>query len=141
VASQRAVTNADLAPAPPRPSPPATAGAAADEKKAEEKTTADKAAEPVKDEAWWRGRMTVARAALERDKLLLAALDSRVKALTRDSTNRDDPAQRAVLLAERLRALEELDLMTKQVAADAAAIAAIEEEARQAGIPPGWIRS
>jgi hypothetical protein len=70
----------------------------------------------------------------------LAALDNRVTTLTRDVVNRDDPAQRAVLIKERLRALEELDLMRKQIVADNEAIALIEEEARKAGVPPGWIR-
>ena len=99
------------------------------------------AAESVaKDETWWRARMTQARAALDRDRILFAALENRVSTLTRDVVNRDDPAQRAVLAAERIRALEELELMRKQIVADTDAIAAIEEEARRAGVPPGWIR-
>jgi hypothetical protein len=137
-ASLRKLTDADIGPAPVRPATPkplADAAAATEEVKPGEKPP-----EPVKDETWWRNRMTGARAALERDKLLLAALDNRVSTLTRDAVNRDDPAQRAALIAERLRALEELDLMKKQVAADTQAIADIEEEARKAGIPPGWIR-
>jgi hypothetical protein len=115
------------------PKPVPVAGA--DEVKPDEKPV-----EPPKDEQWWRARMTTARAALERDKLLLAALDNRVSTLTRDVVNRDDPAQRAVLINERLRALEELDLMRKQVDADTEAIAQVEEDARKAGVPPGWIR-
>jgi hypothetical protein len=135
-ASTRALTDADIGPAPERvPPKPAPVAVAADEGKPGEKP-----AEPPKDEKWWRARITAARAALERDKLLLAALDNRVSTLTRDVVNRDDPAQRAALINERLRALEELDLMRKQIVADTEAIALIEEEARKAGIPPGWIR-
>lgn len=136
-ASARKLTDADIGPAPERvaPKPTPVVGAASDEVKPGEKP-----AEPPKDEKWWRARITAARAALERDKLLLAALDNRVSTLTRDVVNRDDPAQRAALINERLRALEELDLMRKQVVADTEAIALIEEEARKAGIPPGWIR-
>ena len=37
---------------------------------------------------------------------------------------------------ERIRALEELELMRKQLVADAEAIAAVEEDARRAGVPP-----
>ena len=50
--------------------------------------------------------------------------------LTRDVVNRDDPAQRAVLAAERIRALEELELMRKQIVADTDAIAAIDASKR-----------
>ena len=135
-ASTRRLTDADIGPAPERvtqKSIPITP--VGDELKPTEKP-----AEPPKDEKWWRARITAARAALERDKMLLAALDNRVSTLTRDAVNRDDPAQRAALINERLRALEELDLMRKQVIADTEAIALIEEEARKAGIPPGWIR-
>lgn len=138
-AAVRTVTNANLEPAPPRPVAPKDA-AAAEAKKAEEGKAAEKPAEPAKDEAWWRARITAARAALDRDRILLSALDNRVATLTRDVVNRDDPAQRAVLIAERLRALEEIETMKKQIAADEAAIAAIEEEARREGVPPGWIR-
>ena len=135
-ASTRMLTDADIGPAPERvPPKPAPDAVAADEGKPGEKP-----AEPPKDEKWWRARITTARAALERDKLLLAALDNRVSTLTRDVVNRDDPAQRAALINERLRALEELDLMRKQIVADTEAIALIEEEARKAGVPPGWIR-
>lgn len=138
--SLKKLTDADIGPAPVRPAtakPPdaATTGTAAEEVKPGEKP-----AEPVKDEPWWRARITAARAALERDKLLVDALDNRVSTLTRDAVNRDDPAQRQALIQERLRALEELETMRKQVAADTQAIADIEEEARKAGIPPGWIR-
>ena len=144
-ASTRKLTDADIGPAPERvPSKPApvtgTAGTAGTAAAGEDVKPGEKPAEAPKDEKWWRTRMTAARAALDRDKLLLAALDSRVSALTRDVVNRDDPAQRAALMNERLRALEELDLMRKQVVADTEAIALIEEEARKAGIPPGWIR-
>lgn len=133
----RAVTDADLGPAPervPRPAP-TTIPLPPDPAKPEEKP-----AEPPKDEKWWRARMAAARAALERDRLLFSALENRITTLTRDVVNRDDPAQRAVLINERLRALEELELMRKQLAADTEAIAAVEEDARRAGVPPGWIR-
>ena len=74
------------------------------------------------------------------DRVMVTALESRVAALTTDVTNRDDPAQRAVLMNERVRVLAELDRMRDQVAADVTAIAAIEEDARKSGVPPGWIR-
>lgn len=135
-AAVKSMTAADLGPAPERPPKPVPPPSTTEETA----KAGEKAAEPPKDEKWWRARITAARAALERDKLLHAALENRIATLTRDSVNRDDPAQRAVLINERLRALQELELLKKQLIADADAIAAIEEEARQAGIPPGWIR-
>lgn len=144
-ASVRTVTTADLGPAPerlPRPvaPPPAGMGEAVPAVRPGEKPPASADEKEVRNETWWRTRITQARAALERDRVLVVALESRVAALTRDVANRDDPAQRAVLMAERVRAIEELDLMRKQVDADTQAIAAIEEEARREGVPPGWLR-
>lgn len=94
----------------------------------------------VKDEAYWRGRITEARAALERSRIFAEALQSRINALTTDFVNRDDPAQRAQIELQRQRALAELDRVQKDVAEQTQAIAAIEEEARRAGVPPGWLR-
>jgi hypothetical protein len=137
-AAVRRMTEADLEPAPvrePAPKPAVAAAGAAEAAKAGEKIE-----EPPKDEKWWRARITAARGALDRDRLLFSALENRITTLTRDITNRDDPAQRAVLMNDRIRAVEELEMMRKQILADTAAIAAIEEEARREGVPPGWIR-
>jgi len=144
-ASVRTVTGADLEPAPertPRPTVPPPAGAteATPAAKPGEKPTLPAEEKEARTETWWRSRIGQARAALERDRVLVAALENRVSTLTRDVVNRDDPAQRALLIAERIRALEELELMRKQVVADTEAIAAIEEDARRQGVPPGWLR-
>ncbi len=72
--------------------------------------------------------------------MLADALQSRLNALTTDIVNRDDPAQRAQLERERQRALLELDRTKIEIAEHVKAIAAIEEEARKAGVPPGWLR-
>jgi hypothetical protein len=98
-------------------------------------------AEPAMAESEWRDKMAAARQALERDQVLADGMQSRVNALTTDSIARDDPAQRAELLKQRTRAIIELDHLTLQVEKDKLAIAAIEEDARKKGIPPGWIRS
>ncbi len=106
-------------------------------------TTAGQAAgeqEPEKDESWWRNRITEARTNLERSKLLYDALQSRVNALTADFSARDDPGQRAVLANERIKVLGELQRTQDRIDAQTKAIADIEEEARQAGVPPGWLR-
>ena len=93
-----------------------------------------------KDEAYWRGRITEARQNLARSQVFHDALQSRINALTTDFVNRDDPAQRRVIEADRLKALAELDRVTKEIAQFKKAIADIEEEARRAAVPPGWLR-
>jgi hypothetical protein len=96
--------------------------------------------EPAHDEAWWHDRITAARDARERDQVLSDAVQSRINALSADFINRDDPAQKQQIASQRLRALEELDRLKKQIIADDKAIADIVDDARQKNIPPGWIR-
>ena len=94
----------------------------------------------AKDETYWRTRINDARSALERSRIFADALQSRINALTTDIVNRADPAQRAQLELERQRALAELERVKQEVAAQTKAISEIEEEARRAGVPPGWLR-
>lgn len=96
--------------------------------------------EPRTGERYWRSRITDARERLDRAQLFAEALQSRINALTTDFVNRDDPAQRAVIGQERQRAVDELGRVQKEIEEFAKAIASIEEEARRAGVPPGWLR-
>jgi hypothetical protein len=93
-----------------------------------------------RDEKYWRDRLTKAKADVEHDQIYVEALQSRVNALTTDFVNRDDPAQRAVIATDRDRAIGELDRLKKSIIEKGKALAAIEEEARRAGVPPGWLR-
>ena len=100
-------------------------------------------AEPApleRDQAYWSARINAARSTLDRSKIFADALQSRINALTTDFVNRDDPAQQAQLGLERQRALAELDKIKKEIAEQTKAISDIEEEARKAGVPPGWLR-
>jgi hypothetical protein len=98
------------------------------------------AADAKKDEAFWQKRMTQAREALSRAQTFADALQSRINALTADFANRADPAQRAVIGSDRDKALAELNRVNKEIQDNTKAIAAIQEEARKAGVPPGWVR-
>jgi hypothetical protein len=138
-------TNKDLRgvlPAPPVPPPDAskavgdTAATKDTEQAGEEK---DK--EPVKDQAYWSARIKELRTQLDRDQTYAEALQSRISALTTDFVNRDDPAQRAVIERDRQKAVAELDRLKQSIEADKKAVADLEEEARRAGVPPGWLRS
>ena len=93
-----------------------------------------------KGEAYWKKLMTDARALLARTTSHHEAMQSRINALTADFYARDDPAQRAVLWTERTRALEEQEQLVKDMADQKKAIAQIEDDARKAGVPPGWLR-
>lgn len=121
---------------------PANAGA--------DKTDADKAAagdeqkvsapDPSKDQAYWHNRMQALQTQVDRDESYSAALQTRINALTTDFVNRDDPVQRAAIDRERQKALAELDRLKKAIVDEKKAIGDLEEEARRAGVPPGWLR-
>jgi hypothetical protein len=103
---------------------------------------ADKAAaeDPKKSEAYWKDRLAKARGDLDRAKTFADALQSRINALTTDFAARSDPAQRAQIGNDRQKALAELDRVKKEIEANTKAIADIQEEARKAGVPAGWVR-
>lgn len=122
----------------PGPQPPVTAAQPpAPTTPSTEKSDKD---DPRKQQAYWRDRIAKARDGLERAKTFQEALQTRINALTADFTARDDPAQRAVVANNRQKALAELDRVTKEIAAFEKQIRDIEEEARKAGVPPGWLR-
>ncbi len=91
-------------------------------------------------ETAWRQRIQAARDALQRSQMFADALQSQINGLTADFTSRDDPAQRAVVADNRQKALAELDRVKTDITQQNKAIADIQEEARRAGIPPGWLR-
>lgn len=93
-----------------------------------------------RDETWWRERITGARDARQRAELVAAALQNRVDGLWAEFTARDDPAARAGLERDRLAALAELEQTRGELERLDEEIAGIQEEARRAGAPPGWLR-
>jgi hypothetical protein len=92
------------------------------------------------DEAAWRQRMATARDNLARSQTFRDALQSRINALTTDFANRADPAQRATIGSDRQKALAELDRVSREIDQYQKAITDIQEDARKAGIPAGWVR-
>ena len=63
-----------------------------------------------------------------------------INGLTADFTARDDPYQRAQIADERQKALAELDRVKQDIEKAKKAITDIEEDARKANVPAGWIR-
>jgi hypothetical protein len=156
-------TNGDLKSAPgPSPDPISAAAASADpptsadkkaadakpdgkgdakgDEKAQAKDAKASAKGDVKDQEYWHGRMKALTDQLERDRLYAEALQTRVNSLTTDFSSRDDPAQRALISEDRDKAITELSRLRKQIEEDKDAIGMVEEEARQAAVPPGWLR-
>lgn len=160
--SGKTYTNDNLLPAPPVSSAPASpAGASAEtpaspaadaSSPAPESTTpggetpaatarvSNDPAERKKEEAAWREKVKSERDALERAKTFADALQSKINALNTDFVNRDDPAQRDKIAAEREKSLAEQVRLRKEVEQRTKALAAIQEDARRAGVPAGWVR-
>ncbi|MEX2270062.1 MAG: hypothetical protein WD690_01235 [Vicinamibacterales bacterium] len=148
-------TNDDLSRLPPRPTvapPPRPAtvvttigtvkdapGAAAPAAAAGQPAAAPGAG-AARDEKYWRQRITGVRNNLSRAEMFAEALQSRINALSADIVNRDDPAQRQVLVEQRQKALDELARVQDEIAAFIKEIADIEAEARRLNVPPGWLR-
>ncbi len=88
----------------------------------------------------WRNRINAVRQARDRAQLMVAALQNRVDGLWTEFTSRDDPAQRAVIEQDRQAALDELENTSAEIEDLTQQIADIQEEARQANVPPGWLR-
>ena len=120
---------------PPTPAPDAAAA-----KDARPDAAAAKPPAEEKTEEWWRGRMLQARESQRRGEAFAEALQSRINALSTDAVNRDDPYQRAKAAEDRQKAVGELGRVTSEIEQARKDIVAIEEEARQSGVPPGWIR-
>ena len=166
VTSGKVYTNDNLPAAPQPSSAPATSSAPSDaadaDKPATDKSAADKSttekpaadgdkaaastqvssdpAERKKEEAKWRERIKNERDALDRAKGYSDALQIKINSLNTDFVNRDDPVQRAAIAAQRDKSLAELDRLKKEIVDHNKAITAIQEEARRAGVPSGWVR-
>lgn len=146
----KVLTNKDVplvpSSAPVAPATTAASSDAAAPDAAPDAADANKAADAKKEDAaprdqkYWGERMKTLQAQLERDQAFADALQSRVGALTTDFVNRDDPAQRAAIATERQKAIDEIGRLQTSILATNTAIADLEEEARRAGVPPGWLR-
>ena len=134
------------APSPATPSVPATAGtpapggASQPGTSAGSKPAAPAAADTAKGEKYWRDRVAGARDALSRSQTFADALQSQINALYTEFVNMDDPLQRSVIEQKRLAAIAEQDRVKADIVKQTKAIADIEDEARRANVPAGWLR-
>jgi len=140
-AQAKVYTNQDLGPDAVKPgpvAPPAAAPAPDTAAKTDDNKTDD--TQDVKDEKYWRDRITAAREGLARAEVLQAAIQSRLNALQTDFANRDDPAQRATIAQDTQKAKDAMAQNQADIDKFKKEITDIQEEARKAGVPPGWLR-
>jgi hypothetical protein len=97
-------------------------------------------ADPPKDEKYWRNRITDARTALQRSQAFVDALQSHINGLYTEFVAMGDPIQRATIEKRRNEAIAEQDRVKADIVQQTKAIASIEEEARRASVPSGWLR-
>jgi len=144
-------TNKDLNPVPGGAAPPVAAkdangkdvkDAAKDPKDAAAKDGKDGDGKDSgqKDQKFWSDKLKALREQLDRDKACADAIQVQINALTTDFVNRDDPVQKRAIEANRTKAIAELQRLTKAIADDNKAISDLQEDARRAGVPAGWLR-
>jgi hypothetical protein len=140
-------TNKDLSSTPAPSTPPASATPAAPaatpaapKDAATDKEAAAKDKEPPKDQKFWAGRMKTLRDEVARNETYAEAMQTRLNSLQADFVNRDDPAQRSVIERDRQKVASELSRLKQSITDGKKAITDLEEEARRAGVPPGWLR-
>jgi hypothetical protein len=127
-------------PAPAKPADEASKAAEGDGKGSAPRTANADDKAPAKDQKYWFGRLKALQDKLARDQDYADAMQTRINALTTDFVNRDDPAQRAVIGQNRQKSIAELARLTTSVQDTKKAIADFLEDARRAGVPPGWLR-
>jgi hypothetical protein len=96
--------------------------------------------EPAKDQAYWSGRWKDLQTQISRNETFAVALQSRINALANEYTNQGDGVRQQAIAVDRQKTIDELNRVTKQIADDKKAIATLQEDARRAGVPAGWLR-
>lgn len=137
-------TNQDLAgvaQSPPSTSTNSSARAPAAPSTAPSTPSDDKAPADTKGEAYWRDRMQPLRERLDDVRALADSTKRRAETLMRSAERRCFTV--GVVCAdytESLRLTDEHRWLVVDVARAERAVSALEEEARRAGVPPGWLR-
>ena len=147
-APAKVITNKDLSavPGPPpgsvssSPAAPTTEAAKDTPQAQDDKDKGKDKDTTPKGQAYWAGRRKDLQDKLDQDQTFADALQTKINSLTADFSARDDPAQRAIIERNRQKALADLDRVQKSVVAGKKALTDLDEEARKAGVPPGWLR-
>ena len=118
----------------------ATPAAAGKDGQAPAADSTKKPAEPAKDQAYWSGRVKDLQTQISRNESFAVAMQSRINALANEYTNQGDGVRQKAIEADRLKAIDELNRLKKEIEENKKALADLQEEARRAGVPPGWLR-
>lgn len=94
----------------------------------------------MRDQAYWQGRIKAAMDDVSRTQLFADSLQTKINSLRTDFVNRDNRVEREKIQQDLNSSLAELEKLSKEIAEKRKTITAIEEEARKAGVPPGWLR-
>ena len=113
--------------------PPSQSGVAPADEKAKD-------GQPAKDEAYWRQRIKAERDALSRAETFSAALQSQINGLKAEYAACAGPPQCSEISGKRQKSAAELERVKKEIGERTKAVAGIQEEARRAGVPAGWVR-
>jgi hypothetical protein len=92
------------------------------------------------DEAGWRARMQNARDGLDRDRLLVSALEQQATRAALRSQSGAAPAAGDTATDDVPSRAAELKRLKGEMDSYRETLANAEEDARKAGIPPGWVR-
>ncbi|RPI53556.1 MAG: hypothetical protein EHM55_13430 [Acidobacteria bacterium] len=132
----------DASSAPGASSPAPNAGAARQAEPATAPASAARAdaVDEKKTEAYWRARVTAIQQSLGRTKVLIEAMQSRINALNAEALSADDPGKQAALQADLTTAVSEMARLKQESETQNKDLATVQEEARRANIPPGWLR-
>jgi hypothetical protein len=98
------------------------------------------AADEKKTEGYWKSRVTTLQQSLARNKVLTEAMQSRINALNAEALAADDPGRQATLQSNLTAAVNELQRLKLEGDRQNKDLLALQEEARRANIPPGWLR-
>jgi hypothetical protein len=134
------VTTPDPAPATAAAKPSGEGEKAAGAADAKGADTKDVAPSVDLGEEYWRKLAGEARGARARSTSYLQALESQIGALTTQFYALQDPAQRSATWSQRTRLVDDMERLKQDMADQDKVIAKIEEDARKANVPPGWIR-
>ncbi|HXB57254.1 MAG TPA: hypothetical protein VN461_20990 [Vicinamibacteria bacterium] len=92
------------------------------------------------DEGEWRRQSAERRREVASLKARVEAMQSNVNRLLGDIMQANDPNLNMRLRAEQQQAIEQLEALKKELADAEKGIQDFAEEARRAGVPPGWVR-
>lgn len=90
----------------------------------------------------WHRDAKARRDAITRAETKVAAVQARIDALLLDlnPTNVGDPNRLQTIEAEKAKAMADLEVAKEELAQARQALEDLEEDARKAGVPPGWLR-